>query len=94
MLRKKTLLALLLATSLLAQGCIGSFALTKDVWTRNEKIDNKVGREALFVLLLVVPVYEVACLADMIVFNTVELFSDDNPWAAPQSIESRADMEP
>jgi len=93
---KLKLLALALALLVLTPGCIGSFALSHDVWSRNMKIDNKTGRECLFLALLVVPVYEIAVIADMLVFNTVELFSDENIWASPEgeTSSSRMDMEP
>lgn len=95
MTRKKRLWLVSLALLLLATtpGCIGNFALSHEVWSRNKKIDNKVGREAAFVALLIVPVYEVAMLADLLVFNTCELFTDENLWGQSTS-ESRPDAEP
>lgn len=62
-----------------SSGCIGEFALTRDVYRRNRSIDSKAGREAAFLALCIVPVYEAALLADVLVFNAVELFSGENP---------------
>lgn len=84
-LRKKLLLAPLLFALTLIPGCIGTFALTREVWSRNSSIENKIGREALFLALILVPVYEVTLIADMLVFNTAELFTDENIWASTQT---------
>ena len=94
MLWKKVLqpLVLVLAMSILFQGCVGTFALTHEVWERNMKVENKAGREALFLGLLIIPVYPLALIADMLIFNTGEFFSDENAWSTS---ESRAnDQEP
>ena len=93
MLRKKVLLplVLVLAMSILNQGCVGTFALTHEVWERNMKVENKAGREALFLGLLIIPVYPLALIADMLIFNTGEFFSDENAWSTS---ESRSDQEP
>lgn len=79
--RPTKLVALGLALTLsVTSGCFGEFAITRDVYRRNKGIDSKAGRDAAFVALLIVPVYEAALIADLLVFNTVELFSGDNPW--------------
>ncbi|HZV02531.1 MAG TPA: DUF3332 family protein [Planctomycetota bacterium] len=91
--KSKSLLASVALSLALLPGCIGTFQLTHEVWARNEKIENKIGRECLFLGLLIVPVYEVAVLADMLIFNTAELFSDETLWSS-QGGEPRTDVEP
>ena len=68
-------LALLTATS----GCYGSFAVTREIWKRNRKIEGSAAREAVFAGLVIFPVYEVAFLSDLFIFNAIELFTGDNP---------------
>jgi hypothetical protein len=91
---KKKLLSLLLALTLMTPGCIGNFALSHEVWSRNMKVDSHFGREALFLGLIIVPVYPIALIADLLIFNTVELFTDENLWSTSQPPESSTDVEP
>lgn len=80
---KKTILKLmvlvLFATSLL--GCYGKFALTRNLYTMNGEVGNKYLRSGLTWVLLILPVYAIAGLADFIVLNTVEFWSGTNPVA-------------
>jgi len=70
-----------LALSLFAasSGCYGSFAVTREVYKRNKHVEGRAAKDGVFLALIIVPVYEAALLADMLVFNTIELFSGDNP---------------
>lgn len=62
--------------------CMGKFALTKNVYAWNEQISNKFVNELVFVALLILPVYEVCGLADILVLNSIEFWSGDNPMTA------------
>lgn len=75
--RRLAALALVIASA--SSGCYGSFAITQEVYKRNRRVDGRAAREGVFIALILVPVYEVALLADMLVFNTIELISGDNP---------------
>lgn len=68
-------------------GCIGNFALTGKVRQFNlEQSKDRWGREILFVLLYVIPVYPFAGLADIIVFNSIEFWSGKNPVDGSRSV--------
>lgn len=76
--------AILLAvgSSLCLSSCIGSFGLTNKLLTWNKGVSNKFVNELVFVAFWVLPVYEVCALADLLVLNTIEFWSGDNPVAA------------
>jgi hypothetical protein len=76
---QKLLAALALVIASASGGCYGSFAVTREVYSRNRRVDGKAAREGVFIALILVPVYECALIADLLVFNTVELFTGDNP---------------
>lgn len=73
-------IAALLCTSL--SSCMGQFALTKKVYAWNEQISNKFVNELVFVAFWVLPVYEVCSIADVLVLNSIEFWSGDNPMTA------------
>jgi Domain of unknown function (DUF3332) len=60
-------------------GCFGQFAVTSEVVKRNSELETAPAREVIFLALLIVPVYEVSLLADVLVFNTIELVTGTNP---------------
>lgn len=73
---------LTLSGSLLFSSCIGSFGLFNKLLAWNQTIDNKFVNELVFFALWIVPVYEVAMLADLLVLNSIEFWSGENPVAA------------
>lgn len=73
--------ALVLSGSILFTSCIGSFSLFNKLLSWNQTIDNKFVNELVFFAFWVVPVYEVAMLADVLVINSIEFWSGDNPVA-------------
>jgi hypothetical protein len=92
---KATVAIALLTLSMFTPGCIGNFAMTHDVWTNNMKIENGFGREMMFLGLIIIPVYEVALLADLLIFNTAELFTGESIYGSPtKTPESDTDLEP
>lgn len=74
--------AVALAGTLLFSSCIGSFSLSKKVLAWNQTIDNKFVNEVVFVALWIVPVYEVCAIADILVINSIEFWSGENPVEA------------
>lgn len=62
--------------------CIGSFALTNKLLGWNRTIGNKVVNELVFIGFCILPVYEVAALADLVVINSIEFWSGSNPMAS------------
>lgn len=77
-------IAALLCSSL--SSCMGKFALTKNVYAWNEQISNKFVNELVFVAFLILPVYEVCGLADILVLNSIEFWSGDNPMTASTKV--------
>ncbi|MCH5241752.1 MAG: DUF3332 domain-containing protein [Muribaculaceae bacterium] len=83
--KRKTLFitsALLVASSMSFQSCIGSFSLTNKVLTWNHNVNNKFVNELVFFAFWVLPVYEVTALADLLVINSIEFWSGNNPLEA------------
>lgn len=74
--------ALLLSATILLSSCIGSFGLTNKVKDWNEGLGNKFVNELVFVCMHIVPVYPIAIFADVIVLNSIEFWTGDNPMAA------------
>lgn len=77
---KISVAALLMAGgSLLFSSCIGSFSLTNNVLDWNKGIGQKFVNELVFVAFWILPVYEVTALADLLVLNSIEFWSGENP---------------
>ncbi len=68
------------------QSCIGSFALTNKVIGWNKQVGNKFVNELVFFAFWILPVYEVTALADLIVINSVEFWSGNNPLTASTKV--------
>lgn len=80
---KVAVAAILLAgVSMTFTSCIGSFTLTKRVLAWNNQVGNKFVNELVFFAFWLLPVYEVAALADMVVLNSIEFWSGSNPMQA------------
>lgn len=79
---KITVVVLLLATTFLMSGCYGSFALTSKLHRWNGEISNhKFVNELVFFGLCILPAYELACLGDALIFNSIEFWGGNNPIA-------------
>lgn len=79
-------LVCLLGTSMLNTSCIGSFQLTNKMLNWNRQIGNKFVNELVFFAFWFVPVYEVSALADLVVLNSIEFWSGENPVAQGRSV--------
>lgn len=81
--RKPILVALIAAFSLTSlQGCFGSFELTQSLYQWNKKVsNNKFVEQLLFWALCIIPVYELAGVGDLFVFNLLEFWTGSNPVA-------------
>ncbi len=72
----------LLSTTILFTSCIGSFSAFNGLRDWNESVtDSKFGNEIIFVALWVLPVYGLATLGDLVVFNAIEFWGGTNPIA-------------
>lgn len=84
---KISVAALLIAgTSLVFTSCIGSFGLTNKVMSWNRNIGSKFVNELVFICFWILPVYEVTALADVLVINSIEFWSGNNPLTASTKV--------
>lgn len=77
-----TMVSALCLFTMVITGCYGPFRLTKKVYDWNGSLPNKWGREAMFLVLNVLPVYGFSAIADAVFFNLIEFWGGDNPIAA------------
>jgi len=75
------MLTMVVACSIMFSSCIGSFSLTNKLLDWNRNVDSKLVNELVFLALCIVPVYGVSILADAVIFNSIEFWTDDNPIA-------------
>lgn len=79
-------LVLLLCGSFVTTSCIGSFSLTNKLLSWNKQVGNKFVNELVFFAFWILPVYEVSCLADVVVLNSIEFWSGSNPVAQGRTV--------
>lgn len=72
--------------SLVFSSCVGSFALSNRVLSWNRGIGNKFVNELVFFAFWVLPVYEVTMMADVLVLNSIEFWSGNNPLTASTKV--------
>jgi hypothetical protein len=73
---RKAITGVMLAASL--SGCMGHFGLRSKLLKFNlSVVENRWGREVLFVPLF--PVYAICTLVDILVLNSIEFWSGNNP---------------
>ncbi len=87
---KKRLVALTMALALIASfstACIGKFALTGKVREWNlETVDGRWERWFLFLGLYIIPVYPFAGMGDMLVVNSMEFWTGENPVSGQPAV--------
>jgi hypothetical protein len=80
--RASRLLAVLCVAlfSVQMSGCFGNFALTRAMWDFNKNVSpNKFIQWAVFLVMVIVPVYEIGTFVDAIVINSIEFWTGQNP---------------
>jgi hypothetical protein len=75
---KKGILLLVAAVFALS-ACTGSFNLTQKVYDIHSSQEDQWVDEALFLALWIIPVYEIAIAGDLLIFNSIEFWTGDNP---------------
>jgi hypothetical protein len=81
---KKSLLAVALTFGLLAPSCLGPDNLYNGIKNWNAEVsDQDWLNELIFLGLWIIPVYPIASLGDVLLFNTIEYWSGDNPIDEP-----------
>ena len=91
---RATFIALLLAClTLFSTACIGRMAISGKVMEFNLSVsEDKWAREIVFLALYVIPVYEFAGLADLIVVNSIEFWTGTNPVNGEPRLASAGDQ--
>ena len=81
---KKTFLASVLALGLLAPSCLGPDNLYHTVKNWNAQVsDEDWVNEVVFLAFIIIPVYGVAMFGDIVIFNTIDYWTGDNPINDP-----------
>ena len=63
-------------------GCFGSFGLTTKLHSWNKQVSQKkFVNELVFLGLCILPAYELACLGDVLIFNSIEFWGGEDPLA-------------
>lgn len=79
----------LVALSLQMTGCFGKFSLTRAMWDFNKNISgNKFVQWAVFLVMVIVPVYGVGVLVDSLVINSIEFWTGENPVSSADGSDS------
>ncbi len=79
----------LVALSLQMTGCFGKFGLTRAMWDFNKNISgNKFVQWAVFLVMVIVPVYGVGVLVDSLVINSIEFWTGENPVSSADGSDS------
>lgn len=76
----------IMAGTLMMSSCIGSFSLFNKLLAWNEGIGNKFVNELVFIVIS--PAYALCGTADLLVLNTVEFWSGQNPIARVGHVEN------
>ena len=76
----RALLVPALIATTLATGCYGQFAATRKIHNWNGHVSgNKFVNSVVMWGLIVIPVYPLASLGDIFIFNPIEVVSGSNP---------------
>ena len=78
---KLSFLCFLLSGSILFSSCIGSFQLFNNLREWNQGIGDKFVNELVFLAFNIIPIYGVAYIADVLVLNSIEFWTGNNPVA-------------
>ena len=82
-----------LALGLTTTSCIGPNHAYNSLNSWNSEVsENKSLNELVCLGLHVVPAYQVCMVGDMIIFNSIEFWSGDNPIPAPGDFNSQGDL--
>lgn len=85
--KKIVVLTLVATMAVMSVGCYGSFNLTKKVYNWNGSLGNKWVVELVFLACYVVPVYSIAGFIDVVILNSLEFWTGNNPMASSVSSE-------
>ncbi|HET6280899.1 MAG TPA: DUF3332 family protein [Polyangia bacterium] len=70
-----------------AAGCFGRFRLVNAVYDFNRGVGHKLAESLVMWGLLIIPVYELAALGDILIFNVIEFYGGSVVVAQDQKLE-------
>lgn len=83
--------ALLLSLTLVTvsvSSCYGKFALTRKIYTWNGSVSqNKFVQSIVMWGLMIIPVYSIGGLVDVVLLNTIEFWTGNNPMAMKEGVK-------
>ncbi len=89
MVMKKHLIAAALSLGLLASACIGPNNAFKGVYQWNDGVsESKWVLEGVHLAFWIIPVYPLALVGDLLVFNSIEFWGGTNPINEPGTSSS------
>lgn len=75
--KRKLAAACLLGAAPAFAGCYGQFPLTRAVYRMNGNVENRVVRQVVFWVFVILPIYGGASFIDAIIFNLVEFWTGE-----------------
>ena len=73
--------AFILISAVLFNSCMGSFTLTKKVYSWNKTVGDKYLNELVFLVMNFIPIYPFVLIVDGVILNSIEFWTGDNPLA-------------
>jgi hypothetical protein len=88
MTRQRVVIGVLISLVLISStGCLGQFALTRQARDFNLNVtDSKWGREGVFLVMVIIPVYGFCLFLDGLIFNSIEFWGGTNPLNNEQAL--------
>lgn len=81
---KKSLISAVLALGMLTPACLGPDNLYNGIKNWNAEVaDQDWLNEVIFIGFWIIPVYPIAAIGDIVIFNTIEYWTGDNPVSEP-----------
>jgi uncharacterized lipoprotein YehR (DUF1307 family) len=84
-LRKISTIVVLMLVVFMLSGCFGNFALTRRVYKMNQSVGSKWANTAVMWVFMILPVYQACGFLDVVVLNTIEFWSGENPLAMAEN---------
>ena len=75
----------LFCVGLMAGGCYGPFNLTRRLHQWNGQVGGRWANEVVFLVFAWLPVYSLSTLGDVLIFNSIEFWTGNNPVSPPMT---------
>jgi hypothetical protein len=85
--RRSAVLSVVALGLVASSGCFGSFNLTRKTYAYNKSVSpDKWVQEVVFLAFMVIPVYSVVGAVDVLILNSIEFWTGENPVMASNTI--------